>query len=218
MTWADRIVDALGSAGEPLDDDALAERVGAGRRQTINQECRRLAEQGRISRRAGPSGKIVNALADTIDPPVSSPWPPTTTEMAATLTEDAVKAAVRDHLERVGWKVNVAWGHARGTDIEAHRNGERLCLEAKGEDSSDQKQGNYFLGALGELLQRMDDPAARYGLALPDNRRYRGSCSGCRVWYGNASRWSYCSSVTTAPSPCRVARARSSGSYLLVVR
>ena len=36
------------------------------------------------------------------------------------------------------------------------------------------KQINYFLRALGELLQRMNDPDARYGLAFPDNRQYRG--------------------------------------------
>lgn len=36
------------------------------------------------------------------------------------------------------------------------------------------QQHNYFLGALGELVQRMDDPNARYGLALPNNRQYHG--------------------------------------------
>ena len=45
---------------------------------------------------------------------------------------------------------------------------------SEGAVASDQQQGNYFLGALGELVQRMDDPNARYALALPDNRRYRG--------------------------------------------
>jgi hypothetical protein len=30
------------------------------------------------------------------------------------------------------------------------------------------------LQALGELVQRMDEPASQYGLALPDNARYRG--------------------------------------------
>jgi hypothetical protein len=33
---------------------------------------------------------------------------------------------------------------------------------------------NYFLNALGELIQRMDDPDARYGLALPANNQFRG--------------------------------------------
>ena len=36
------------------------------------------------------------------------------------------------------------------------------------------QQVNYFLGARGELLQRMSDPVAIYGLALPDSQRYRG--------------------------------------------
>jgi len=32
---------------------------------------------------------------------------------------------------------------------------------------------NYFLSMLGETLQRMDDPAARYSIALPDMAQYR---------------------------------------------
>lgn len=39
---------------------------------------------------------------------------------------------------------------------------------------------NYLLGALGELVQRMDDSASTYGLAFPDNRQYRVAPSrGC---------------------------------------
>jgi hypothetical protein len=33
---------------------------------------------------------------------------------------------------------------------------------------------NYFLGVLGELLQRMDDDSARYSIALPDLPQFRG--------------------------------------------
>jgi len=33
---------------------------------------------------------------------------------------------------------------------------------------------NYFLGALGELIQRMTDVTATYGLALTNNKQYRG--------------------------------------------
>jgi len=43
---------------------------------------------------------------------------------------------------------------------------ERLVLEAKGEGSRPQMRGNFFLHALGELLQRMDGPDANFGLAL----------------------------------------------------
>ncbi len=35
---------------------------------------------------------------------------------------------------------------------------------------------NYFLGVLGELLQRMTDPAAKYSIALPDLPQFR------RLW------------------------------------
>jgi hypothetical protein len=67
----------------------------------------------------------------------------------------------------------VRWGREHGTDIEAVRGSERLLIEAKGEVASNQQQHNYFLGALGELVQHMDDPYARHGLALPGNRQYR---------------------------------------------
>lgn len=90
------------------------------------------------------------------------------------LTEDEVKAAVKAQLEAEEWTVRVAWGRERGIDIEARRAGERLLIEAKGEAPPGPQQVNYFLGALGELVQRMDDPTARYGLALPGHRQYRG--------------------------------------------
>lgn len=35
---------------------------------------------------------------------------------------------------------------------------------------------NYFLGVLGELLQRMSDPEAKYSIALPDLPQFR------RLW------------------------------------
>lgn len=44
--------------------------------------------------------------------------------------------------------------------------------EGRGGDRPD--GGNYFLNALGELLQRMSDDRARYAIALPENRRNLG--------------------------------------------
>jgi len=35
-------------------------------------------------------------------------------------------------------------------------------------------RSNYFVGILGELLQRMYDESATYGIALPANRQYAG--------------------------------------------
>jgi len=70
--------------------------------------------------------------------------------------------------------VVVRWGRERGIDIEARGIEGRWVFEAKGEVALPPQQVNYFLGGLGEHVQRMSDPEAKYGLALPDNRQYRG--------------------------------------------
>ncbi len=92
------------------------------------------------------------------------------------ITEDEVKEAVRAHLTVHGFDIEVAWGRVRGIDIEArHPDGRRYVIEAKAEvGKRGPQQVNYFLGMLGELVQRMDDAQASYGIALPDNRQYRG--------------------------------------------
>ena len=54
--------------------------------------------------------------------------------------------------------------HEAGLPIEArHPNGSRHIIEAKAETgTSGAQQVNYFIGMLGELLQRMDDENAHY--------------------------------------------------------
>ena len=159
-----------------MDDDQLATVLRV-RRQAVNQTCRGLASQGHLRRAGGVGSKIVNWLADgdhaaTVPPTavhhINKPIP------GALLTEDEVKQAAAAYLTSMGWSVAVAWGHTRGIDIEASRDDERLVLEAKGEVSLQPQQVNYFLGAVGELVQRMSDPTSQYGLALPDNHQYRG--------------------------------------------
>jgi hypothetical protein len=92
----------------------------------------------------------------------------------AALTEDEVKQGAKEYLEAAGFRVTVARGRQRGIDIRAVSGAEVMLLEAKGSAVNPPQQVNYLLGALGELLQRMSDPAATYGLALPDSRQYRG--------------------------------------------
>jgi len=82
--------------------------------------------------------------------------------------------AMKAHLEARGYRVEVMWGRERSIDIDARRPDGRLILEAKGEVASQPQKTNYFLGALGELVQRMSDERATYGLALPDNATFRG--------------------------------------------
>jgi hypothetical protein len=170
-TTKELILQALHEAGKPLDDDELAALLKKPR-QAINQAGHALESEGQLVRRASFGSKIQNVLTGSAPlPPQKAPRPAPGDGL---LQEDEVKAAVRDHLEAQGYDVDVAWGHERGIDIEARRPGDRILIEAKGEVLSDQQQGNYFIGALGELVQRLADPNARYGLALPDNRRYRG--------------------------------------------
>ena len=174
---AERILAAI--RFEPLDDDVLARRLDVPHRQAVNQVARRLEAQGRLRRLPGPNGKIVNALVDgpTNDLSIVSPPPARPAAASANrIVEDDVKEAVRAYLVSRGFQVTVAWGRTRGIDIDArHADGRRYVIEAKGEvGQSGPQQVNYFLGALGELVQRMDDPHARYGIALPRNRQYGG--------------------------------------------
>jgi hypothetical protein len=173
-TIAERILEAIRYA--PLDDDVLAERLGVSQRQSINQAARRLEALGRLRRYIGPDGKIINSLIDENAPPSLAESPsPSLALPNSLLTEDEVKAAVHDHLAAQGFEVVIAWGRIRGIDIDArHPDGPRYVIEAKAEVALQPQQVNYFIGALGELVQRMDDPNATYGLALPDNRQYRG--------------------------------------------
>ncbi len=72
-----------------------------------------------------------------------------------------------------GWRATVVWQKERGIDIEAFKEGQRWIIEAKGRGSRDQMCVNYFMAILGETLQRMNDPQAKYSIALPDHRQFR---------------------------------------------
>ena len=79
---------------------------------------------------------------------------------AVSLSEDEVRQGAKEYLEAAGFHVTVAWGRQRGIDIRAVSGAEVMLLEAKGSAMNPPRQVNYFLGTLGELLQRMSDPAA----------------------------------------------------------
>ena len=66
MTLADRILAEI--KYKPLDDDVLAQRLGVGQRQSVNQVARKLEESGLLRRYAGADGKIVNEIATAAVP------------------------------------------------------------------------------------------------------------------------------------------------------
>lgn len=180
MAVADDVLKWLKRAGRPMTDAELAKALGKPHQQ-VNQAARKLADQRKTIRQKGPDGVIVNMLnkranrRDARRMATEADRKRRDTAAGGRITEDQVKQTVKEHLERQGYRVLVAWGRERGIDIEATKTGSRWVIEAKAEvGKSGAQQVNYFLGALGELIQRMDDPSAGYGLALPDNNQYRG--------------------------------------------
>ncbi len=158
-----------------LTDRELTDRIlGQGARpQSVNQATRSLAEIGDLHRRKRADGITGNYLESPAWTAADDSRPPSTDEKAAQ-SEDDIKRALHDWLTAAGWQVKVAWGRERGIDIEAVRGNERWVIEVKGSGSLDAMRVNYFLMMLGELLQRMSDSDARYSIALPDLKQFRG--------------------------------------------
>jgi len=173
VTAKERIIDYLQRFGRTSDaKPAAALRL---LHPQVNQACRHLEPQG-IVRRDATARPILNELIGTPDGPKSRSRNRyrSGAEAAVTLTEDDVRDAVKRLLESQGYTVTVRWGRDRGIDIEANHEKERLVLEAEGESRQGPQQRNYFTNAIGELVERMTDPPAKYGLALPDNPQFRG--------------------------------------------
>jgi cytochrome c553 len=145
--------------------------------QPINQKCHALKDKGVLVRRNRSDGLIGNYLttqagnyvASHIDETVQKP-------ISDNLSEDDVKRFLEKWLVGEGWQVQVAWGHSQGVDIEARQGTKRWVIEVKGCGSRSAMRVNYFIMALGELLQRMDKPDASYSVAFPDMQQFR------RLW------------------------------------
>lgn len=175
VSLKDRVLELV--AAEPgLTDRELADRLlGHGApQQSVNQAANGLAGAKRLLRRRRADGLIGNyplIAAQGVDLGSERPARQRTADGIA---EDDVKRSLQSWLELNGWVVKVVWGRDRGIDIEARRGDSRWIIEAKGQGTLSAMRVNFFLGALGELLQRMDDPEARYSIALPDLGQYRG--------------------------------------------
>jgi hypothetical protein len=173
-TLKDRIVTLLRQTPGLTDREITDRLFGPGAaQQATNQAARALAAAGQIVRRARQDGKVGNYPADTPAVEVVRSTPPESAQ-SEMLSEDEVERRLQAWLEASGWQVSVVWGGGRGIDLDAKRKGQRWIIEAKGCGSLDSMRVNYFISILGELLQRMDDPDARYSIALPDMKQFRG--------------------------------------------
>jgi hypothetical protein len=172
----DRIIDLI-KAAPGLTDREITDRL-LGRvegQQVVNQAARSLERSGQLIRRSNTDGKIGN-YPNNVPRPETPVVKATETAVTDGPSEDDVKRGVDAWLRAAGWHVDIKWGHDRGIDIDATRDGRRWIIEAKGCGSRDQMRVNYFLSMLGELLQRMSDANARYSIALPDMPQFR------RLW------------------------------------
>lgn len=166
------------TANPGKNDDEIARATGILPRQTVNICCRALEREGAIVRRKGPHNKLINLPSGLRPaPPAAEARPSVTGKDLAAISEDDVKRAILATLEARGWTVAVAWGKIRGADVIATRGQERWVIECKGTGSLAPMQNNYFVGVLGELLQRMDDPGTKHSIGLPDHPKFR------RLWH-----------------------------------
>lgn len=142
--------------------------------QPVNQSARALEAKGYLTRKKRADNLIGNFVGDTEVPTsASAPRSQPNHDLDA-LSEDEIMKVLVDWLNKDGWNIEVAWGKMPGIDIDAKRGSERWIIEVKGPGSRSPMRVNYFIGILGEALQRMIDPNARYSIALPDLRQYRG--------------------------------------------
>jgi hypothetical protein len=173
MTLAHRILQAV-EAEPGITDRRLAELIfGPGAaQQRVNGECRLLADRGLLERARRLDGLIGNSRKSD---PVGLHEDARTKLIALQVqtSEDELKTALKAWLEADGWEVEVAWAKSRGVDLHARRGSERWIIEAKGCGSLNAMRVNYFLGVLGETLQRMNDTEATYSIALPDLKQFR---------------------------------------------
>ncbi|MHB8647700.1 MAG: MarR family transcriptional regulator [Thermomicrobiales bacterium] len=203
QTQREQIIAYLRDHPEGADDGQLVTALQISRHQTVNQICRALLAAGLISRDESPQthkklNRLVGGVMVVPQSPVSAepPLPVARLSMLGDdasvrafayhdetgLSEDSVKAAIAAVLQLGGWETDIRWGHVHGIDIAASRGNERLILEAKGEGSRNPMRVNYFLGALGELLQRMDSPDACYGIAVPAHRQFANLILRLPLW------------------------------------
>ena len=151
------------------------------KQQPTNQACRELESIGKLRRSLRRDGRIGNYPVSELYVSPVRPVGNTKTEVSTNTTtsdslqEDEVKACLEEWLNATGWRTEIAWGKERGVDIEAvGRDGQRWLIEVKGCGSRQPMRVNYFVAVLGESLQRMDDPNARYSIAFPDMAQFHG--------------------------------------------
>jgi len=173
-TLAEQILELLSKMPGLTDREITNSLRGkSATQQPINIAARGLASRGRLIRRKRDDGLIGNFTTGAAIAPEQKQPRPSPVGETDNLTEDRLKEVLENWLGASGWSTEIAWAKQRGVDIHAKRGTERWLIEVKGIGSRPEMRVNYFIGILGEALQRMDDPFARYSIALPDMPQFR---------------------------------------------
>lgn len=158
MTLAERIVELL-QQDPGLSDRQITDRLfGVSKpQQPVNIACRNLEKRGVLRRQSTHGSSISNYLTGQELLVVHSQKSKDKIPNEENLSEDAIKEILEKWLVAQGWNVKVAWGHVHGMDIDAIKENKRWVIEAKGQGSLNPMRVNYFLGILGETLQRTEN-------------------------------------------------------------
>jgi len=169
-----RIISLINEKPGLTDRQIADELLGKEKHQSpVNIGCRALEQKGIVIRKIREDERIGNYPSGKALPEARTK---TVKISSGKLSEDDIKKILESDLQKAGWSTDVAYGGQHGIDIDAHRGKERWIIEVKGPGSLDAMRVNYFIGILGEILQRMNDPNAKYSIALPDLEQFR------RLW------------------------------------
>ena len=171
----DQILQLISKSPGMTDREITSQLRGASApQQPVNQTARGLESKGVVVRQRRADGLIGNYKGNAERHEAPTGRSQQKNHELEALSEDEIKEMLNQWLQHAGWSTQVAWGSVQGIDIDANRGSERWIIEVKGPGSRSPMRVNYFLGILGETLQRMDDPNASYSIALPDLKQYRG--------------------------------------------
>lgn len=175
-TLKDKIITLLKNQDGLTDRELTNAIIGENEpQQAVNQACRSLEKKQIIKRVRRNDGKLGNYLCSEgiLEEQVTHQENVRDNESLSVFSEDKIKQFLKEFLQSNGWETQIAWGKTPGIDINAIRGTEHWIIEVKGLGSSNPMNVNYFLGVLAETLQRMEDPNAKYSIALPDVKQFR---------------------------------------------